>query len=64
MINDRALKIKEVASVLSVHYQTVWTLIRDGKIKAVNVSPRRKVVFESEVNRYLSAISGEGHEAK
>jgi len=53
---DKAIKIKEVATILSVHYQTVWTLIKDGKLKAINVSAGRKAVLQSEINRYLESL--------
>jgi excisionase family DNA binding protein len=57
--NDRAYKITEVADILSINRQTVWRLIRDGKIKCVQVSPGRRAVFGNEINEYLKSVNGE-----
>jgi len=57
IMNDKALKIKDVALTLSVHRQTVWNLIKAGKLEAVRVSPRRRAILQSEINRYLNTIS-------
>lgn len=56
MVNDKAYRVREAADILAVHYQTVWTLIREGKLKALKVSTRRTIVLESEINRYLESL--------
>lgn len=56
-MNDMAMNLNDVAKALTVHRNTVLTLIKNGKLKAVRVSPGRRAVLQSELNRYLSTLS-------
>ena len=56
MNNERALNFAQVAEILTVHKATVYRLVGSGQLKAVNVSPGRKVVLQSELDRYLKSL--------
>ena len=61
LVNDRALRVPEVAAILRVHYQTVWNLINTGRLRAVKVSTRRKIVWESDLKKYIDKINAESN---
>ena len=45
----------EVAGTLGISLPTVERLIRKGKLKAIRVSPRRVVISNAELQRFLGA---------
>jgi excisionase family DNA binding protein len=56
-MNERGIGIVEVARTLGVHRQTVWRLIKEKRLRAVMVSPGRRVVLQSELNRYFESLT-------
>lgn len=49
--------IKEVAEILSVCPKTVVSLIRDGKLKAVEIGGTERIsfrVYEKELDRFMA----------
>ena len=56
MTEEYALSIKEACKILSIHRQTLWRLAQADKIKIINVSPRRRVILRSELDRYLKSL--------
>lgn len=52
---DKALKINDAASVLSIHRTHLYKLIRDGKISAFYITPGRRVILQSEIERYITS---------
>ena len=49
---EKLYEVKEVCEILHLHYQSVYKLLRSGKLKAVR--PGRKwLIPESEIQRFL-----------
>jgi excisionase family DNA binding protein len=55
---DRFMAVKEVAAFFDVRMFTIREWITDGKIKAVKVNGRWKIL-KSEVIRYANELYGE-----
>ncbi len=52
----RLLTVKETASYLGLHYNTVYKLIYSKKLPAIEVIAGRKYMIEAtEINKYLEA---------
>jgi len=56
---DYVLPFRDVAEILNVSTRTVFRLVESGRIRAINVSLRRRGVLASEVARVLSEGLGE-----
>jgi len=55
-MQEQCFSLKEVARLLSIHRQSVWRLIKSGKLNAVNVTEGRRVILKSELDRYLESL--------
>ena len=51
------LTLKETAQELTISRSTLYLLIREGKIKTVNITSKRVGVLQSEIERYLVTIN-------
>jgi excisionase family DNA binding protein len=47
---------KEVCELLRIAYQTLWRYKRDGKLKAVKISPRKLLYPKSEIDKFLAFV--------
>jgi len=56
MTEEKLYTIQQTADFLTIHKQNLYKLLREGKIKSVKVTPRRSVIFKSEIERYLSTL--------
>jgi len=54
MRDKRFYSVKETAKILGVHYQTVYTLIREGHLSAVRVGKRKFGISDKELKRYIT----------
>ena len=54
---DRALSVKEVAEILSVSLDTVYRMLREGRIAHQRITPRRTVIRESALNEFLAEVT-------
>jgi len=54
---DRALTIHEAAQILGISYATVRRLLLENMISYQRVSPRRTVIRESDLLKYLEATT-------
>lgn len=62
MIASRPLTLKEVAVRLRVCKRTVERLIEQGRLRAVRVSMRRRVVLPEDLDAYLAGESATGRD--
>ena len=53
MAEDEVLTVDETAEYLRVHYQTVYSLIRQKKLKAARVGRQYRIKKE-DIEEYLS----------
>ena len=52
----RLVSVKETARLLGLHYNTVYKLIYERKLPAVEVIKGRKYMIEArEINKYINA---------
>jgi len=56
---ERAISLKETAAILSVSRPTLLKLLDERKLKSVRVSPGRRAVLRSELDRYLASLTAE-----
>jgi excisionase family DNA binding protein len=61
---DRAFAINDAAEILGVSYATVRRLLLEGRIAHQRVSPRRTVIRESALRRYLEEVTTEPGEVR
>jgi excisionase family DNA binding protein len=54
---DRALSVREVADVLGLSTDSVYRLLREGRIAYQKITPRRTVVRESALNEFLADVT-------
>ena len=54
---DRAFSVREVADILGVSVDSVYRLLRDGRITFQRISPRRTVVRESALEAFLAEVT-------
>jgi excisionase family DNA binding protein len=51
---DRALSLRQAAQALAISERTLARLIAAGKVNAVRVSDRRRIIAESEIERIIN----------
>jgi len=56
---DKLLKFEDVATQLSVSYNTIRMYISEGKLKIVKLGVRSIRIRQSEVNRFLESKNNE-----
>jgi excisionase family DNA binding protein len=54
---DRALSVREVADILGLSTDSVYRLLREGRIAHQKITPRRTVVRESALNEFLADVT-------
>lgn len=54
-MNDQIYTLKESASLLRVHIQTLYRLIKSGDIKSLSITEGRKGILSSELERYIES---------
>ena len=55
LFNDRVMSVPEAAALIGISPWTLERLAKAGKIKILKLSPRRKGIRLSEIDRYLEA---------
>ncbi len=50
---DLALTLDQAAAAAHISKRTIWRLINSDKIKSTKVSERRRIIFQSEMDRFL-----------
>lgn len=54
---DRALSVKDVAEILSVSLDTVYRMLREGRMAHQRITPRRTIIRESALNEFLAEVT-------
>ena len=54
---DRALSVRDVADVLGVSVDTVYRMLREGRIAHQKITPRRTIIRESALNEFLADVT-------
>jgi len=49
-------RVKVAAKMVGIGKSTLWSYIKQGKIKAKKLSPRVTVIEEKELQRYMNSI--------
>ncbi len=59
----KTLRVAAVAEKVSVHEQTIWLWVREGRFpKPFKVGPGVTVWDEAEIDQWLQARKQEGHD--
>ena len=61
-MSDRLLTIQETAEILKVHWQTVRTYIRQGKLRASKIGRTIRLKESDVISLHKKPLSGEKHE--
>jgi excisionase family DNA binding protein len=56
-LKQRAFSLKEVASILGVHPETIRRAVKAGKLKAAKIGKDYRIA-KSELERYFQAMGG------
>jgi len=56
---ERLYTIKEAAEYLGFHYQTVWKLIKEGKIKGIQPTGKKKGQWRIRESDLSGVLDGE-----
>ena len=56
-MEQRAFSLKEVASILGVHPETIRRAVKAGKLKAAKIGKDYRIA-KSELERYFQAMGG------
>ncbi len=56
-MEQRAFSLKEVASILGVHPETIRRAVKAGKLKAAKMGKDYRIA-KSELERYFQAMGG------
>jgi excisionase family DNA binding protein len=56
-LEQRAFSLKEVASILGVHPETIRRAVKAGKLKAAKIGKDYRIA-KSELERYFQAMGG------
>ncbi len=56
MASNNILTIKEAAEYLKCHKNTIYKLIKNGKVKAIKYSKRNIRIVQSDLDVYLTEL--------
>jgi excisionase family DNA binding protein len=54
LVSERLLKIREVAELTGYHRNTIWNLIKSGKLPAIRTGARLVRVRESDLTKLFT----------